>query len=1321
MVVREGEIVVGNNHYFLPRLTLDSGASSGNYIGRELLSRIPGAEVCPCYHSAVLADGKTRVTITERVTLQLRLYDDYDKLGEAVTTELYVIDTLGEQIIIGLPSILGEYFDFFVDALHRGRQVQSPASKGALVALQELVDDIYAEISREQPRSGVLRKYKMRLEKMSRRYAVKKQQVLADPTSTQVLMNDGNGNGTVEVVTSRRFGSVYSDTRVEDLRDAIAMLTEPVSTVAPGEIVEPWSNDLDPLSEEELLTPDPLSFSEDILHFMETTPEESRREYLDELMSHVSPEMQKECPAILELLRTNAAMDVFAPREWNGLAVEPATFTVRGEIPKRMTPKARPIRPALYENALKEFQRLRTYFYEESESPVASPLVIAPKATTPYIRFCGDYRAINEFIDIPQQPIPIVKHELMKAAKFKVFIDLDMANSFHQIPLSPEFSDLLSVQTPWGLFRPKFLPEGVGPASGMLQHLVREIFADFADWTIVIFDNFLVLADSHQDAYEKLQKIIQRCNERRIVLKLKKSWFGVDTVTFFGYEVTHGRWKLSESRKKSIAALSMPKSTKEMQSFLGAALFFHNHVPNYSEWSAKLYEMTHTDFVWDPGTWDYDYTAHFERFKEAICNATELHFPDYSLPWVVRCDASQYGVGAVLFQEIIDADGTTVHQPIAFSSKRFSKPAQNWDTYKREAFAIYHAVSSFAYYLRGKSFLIETDHRNLVWIESSQAPIVVRWRALLQSYSFLIKHIPGKENKVADWMSRMGVQEEEKGPSATSASQLCSMATSELTLDESLRQVHGGRELHFGAAETWRRAKAMFPESSISVQAVRDWVRECPICQKLRRTGITGLPAVTLSLKPETYRSAVGIDHVSVTPADEYGNTCAILIVEHYSHFPQAYAAKDYTADTVARTLFKQFCTFGCFDVICSDPGSAFMAEVVLALNRWLGVRHKVSLVGRHESNGCEGSVKQFVRHLKGLVLDERLVNKWSDDTVLPLINFAMASFPTSETGGYTPFQLKYGTRDAQYFKLPAELTPGDRVPALIRALDENIQVVRDASLKVQQQLAAERSADDTPHTAYEPGDLILWNPREKPSDHLQHKLDPDWCGPYEVIRHSKNDIECRHLVLHTAHKLHVTRVKPFFGSREDALRCAKLDQNQYFIRSINSYRGNPHVRTSMYFHVTFEDGDAEVPWSNDIGNTQQMEEFIHTRSELFPLRYSAAEAKRRIAGINRLAIISVSPNDTVYLSLRYFDGLDRVWYDSLRLPVGEEHVVQVRIERFADRHHRRVLVYCATFNDRYTLTHYDIVAHCTHVPVDPSRTVVITEAMREKYPQVFA
>ena len=289
------------------------------------------------------------------------------------------------------------------------------------------------------------------------------------------------------------------------------------------------------------MTPDPVSYQSETLKFMEMSVEESRREYLEMLDDHVSEGMRESCPEIMDLLRSPLAQEVFVPSTWDGIKIEPVTMQINGQLPPRMFTRARPLRSELYECAKKEFERLRSYFYEESESPIASPLVIAPKATAPFIRFCGDYRKVNEFIAVPQQPIPIVQHELVKAAKFRYYVDLDMANSFHQIPLAREFSDLLSVQTPWGLFRPKFLPEGVGPASGLLQHIVREVFADFEEWTIVIFDNFLVLADSYADAHAKLERVLRRCHEKGIVLKMKKSWIGMTKVTFFGYELTHGQ------------------------------------------------------------------------------------------------------------------------------------------------------------------------------------------------------------------------------------------------------------------------------------------------------------------------------------------------------------------------------------------------------------------------------------------------------------------------------------------------------------------------------------------------------------------------------------------------------------------------------------------------------------------------------------------------------------------------------------------------------------------------------------------------------------
>ena len=128
----------------------------------------------------------------------------------------------------------------------------------------------------------------------------------------------------------------------------------------------------------------------------------------------------------------------------------------------------------------------------------------------------------------------------------------------------------------------------------------------------------------------------------------------------------------------------------------------------------------------------------------------------------------------------------------------------------------------FSYYLRGKEFLIETDHRNLVWLESSQVPIVIRWRVLLQAYQFSIRHIPGKENTVADWLSRMYPLDP-----------ILSLATvTHPTTLELFNTVHGGRSLHHGAKRIYLSLCHRYPGHHIPLRVIQDLVAECLVAVK---------------------------------------------------------------------------------------------------------------------------------------------------------------------------------------------------------------------------------------------------------------------------------------------------------------------------------------------------------------------------------------------------------------------------------------------------------------------------------------------------------
>ena len=1175
---------------------LDTGAQGSNFVSRALYSKLPVSitqSAQPIDRVVRLGDARN-LSIQLEVPLTLSILDS-QKVNHQHRLWFSVLEVLSHDVIIGLVDLIGPYYDLFADSVTTSRQVAVESDLGSHLSV--LTMEVQS-ITTVTPSAQLIQQAQSITEQHDA-YCRRKQTICSSPCTQLHLMSLQDGSA-ADVLTHPRHGNVFADDRIEARYN---LLTSLLASPMPGTIVQPWSKPIDALAPEETETPDPTSFPDDILVHLTTSTDEARTTYHKDLDTHISEAMLLSCPSIKNLLTSQLAYDVFVPRSWPGINMEPYHLELKPGLPDFLKARSRPIRDALYQDAKTEFNRMRTYFYEKSTSPIACPLVVAPKATAPFIRLCGDYRPINPYVHIPQEPIPHVQQSLAKAAGWNVFVDLDMTNSFHQIPIDLPSSNLLSVSTPWGLFRPKFLPEGVGPASGILQSIVRRVFLDFEDWIIVIFDNFLILASDFQDAYMKLEKVLIRCKDHGLILKMKKSFIGTTVVTFFGYEVKPGSWGLSQSRKDSINAMVFPQNQKQMQSFLGAANFFHHHIPNYSAWAASLYECTVTSFDWKSTNWPKDYRGLFELFKTAIQQSVTLNFPNYALPWVIRSDSSDHAVGAVLFQEFTDSSGLLTHQPIAFASQKYSGAAINWDVYKKEAYALYFAVVQFSYYLRGKEFLLETDHRNLVWLETSHVPIIVRWRVLLQSYCFTVRHIPGVNNKVADWLSRMYPIV----PSVTSVTTL-SPLLAQPSFTDMFNAVHGSRSLHHGARRTYLALCERYPGHGIPLRVIQDKVAECSICQKDRLPLIT-VPHIETVETLLHHKRTIGIDHVTITPHDEDGYIGLLLIVELDTKFPQAYPVRDYTAVTVATVLFKHFCTFGRFDAIFSDPGSAFTSTILDHLNRWLGISHCVSVIGRHESNGTEHVNALFMGHLRRLVHDERLTHRWASDTVLPLINHAMATMPNSELGGFSPSELKFGSKDSAHFLLPQNLSPGHQYSSLVRQLDENLASIRAITHDYQVNMRQNRQ-DNGPSTSsrnfYQAGDLVLWNPKEHPHSFRSSKLAPKLLGPYRVLSQNKNDVKCVHTTLHSHHTLHVSRITPYFGSLPSAENISLLDASEFVIDSISAHKGDWKRLSSLTFCVSWvgydSNSDTWEPWRN-LRDTRQLHDYLRAigKSKLIP------------------------------------------------------------------------------------------------------------------------
>jgi len=761
--------------------------------------------------------------------------------------------------------------------------------------------------------------------------------------------------------------------------------------------------------------------------------------------------------------------------------------------------------------------------------------------------------------------------------------------------------------------------------------------------------------------------------------------------------------------------------------------------------------MVKVTFNWDSSTWKEDYRAIFELFKTKLQEATAIFYPDYSLDWILRTDASLHGVGAVLLQIVTAATSTSdpVYQPISFASQKFSPQATRWSTIEQEAYGIYFGVKTFSYYLMCKSFILETDHNNLLWIEASAVPKVIRWRIYLQSFSFMLRHIPGKQNVVADWLSRAHATEEHSPLTSNNASvQSIRCAYNyllHLEADSSsatynalpplnqftdsvlkiFHQCHCNRNLHGGTRATWQLMNQNFPGHNIPYRTVSELVASCPVCQK-DRLGMA--PADTIepivrTLKPPYQRALIGADTLTITPVDKHGRQYLINIVVLLSKLVYLYPATNNDAKSVATAIFLFCCHYGMFDSLITDPGSEFDNEVVKHLNSWFGINHRFSLVDRHESNGVEATNREVQRYLRALTMDERINDRWSEPHILGLIQFHINSRINSETG-VIPFHAHFGTHDNTYLKLPDKRTDMQRVSAYIKLLDKDLQTIRDISDKVSSEIARERTSKVPldKQNKFQPGDFVLW--QINPSQHKETKLSPRFFGPFEVIDQVKNDVTCRHVNLGFIKVFHVNRLKIFHGALEDAKRVAIIDNDQFLLNRFIAYRGEPLTRQTLEFEVEFADGTIQWQvWSKDLSETVQFEDYCRSRPELSPLLYKASIAAARIKELNKTPITEVKPGVVVYVDLRSWGA---TFYKGLDIPdkYHTTYLVKGIYGSWKNKTQTLIETDYPVFKETYIVNHDFVKRYGSNTTFKPSapayNEILVDDAFVNKYPSVI-
>ena len=527
-----------------------------------------------------------------------------------------------------------------------------------------------------------------------------------------------------------------------------------------GNIEPPWEKPPRTAPEDENISP-PGLFGEFMDRMQHKSYSDSEKEFLAQIPSQVQEKLLED-PKWLEMLFSKG-LEVWGTPVTTGISgLEPLELQVNVDaMPAEHRAQLRPPPQQIRQEVREYIASLIGTMFERSDSSITSPMTVATKKTPPYFRLAGDYRWLNQFILMVQSYVPVIMDELYRAKGWRYFADIDWRAAFHQIPLSKRTSKLMTLMTVLGPLRPKFMMEGVNLASNVLQNVVAEIFDPLREDGIFMFDNVLMGAATSDELFDKVNRFLDICIARNIKMNFTKTWIGFNKATFFGYVLDEHGYRLDESRKRAITEIPMPgwgKNKKEnntqMKSFLGFSVYFIPFVENFAKQAAPLHDMTHDDFSWDKSTWTRDYEADFKSFKSTLATAMDLVFPDFDLEWIFLPDASEFACGWIILQLRPMPDGTLRPEPISVGSEKFSTTAIDWPINEKEAYAMVRGMKVNQGILRGKPFLVATDHWNLTFIERDPSSKMQRY--LMSMQMMPIKgclKINGKDNP-ADYPSR---------------------------------------------------------------------------------------------------------------------------------------------------------------------------------------------------------------------------------------------------------------------------------------------------------------------------------------------------------------------------------------------------------------------------------------------------------------------------------------------------------------------------------------------------------------------------------------
>ena len=392
---------------------------------------------------------------------------------------------------------------------------------------------------------------------------------------------------------------------------------------------------------------------------------------------------------------------------------------------------------------------LRRGVIEPCDSPWASPIVLAGKKDGT-VRFCVDFRRLNDVTRKDAYPLPRIEDNLDTLQGARYYSTLDLVSGFWQVEVAPEDRDKTAFCVGGGgLYRFLTMPFGLCNAPGTFQRLMEQTLRGL-QWEIAVLyiDDIIVFSETVETHLERLGAVLDRLRLTGLKLKPAKCQLLRTKVEFLGHIVSQDGVEVEPGKIQRILDWPEPRDLTELRSFVGLCAYYRRFVPNFSTVCKPLFDLTKKGVPFQFGRAQ---KHAFQTMKRLLTSAPILGYPREEGQFILDCDASNIGIGAVLSQ-VQDGEEVVLY----YASKTLNKAERNYCVTRRELLAIVTFVKQFHHYLYGAKFLVRTDHAALYWLLRKKDPEgqMARWIVFLQGYNLEVQHRPGVRHGNADALSR---------------------------------------------------------------------------------------------------------------------------------------------------------------------------------------------------------------------------------------------------------------------------------------------------------------------------------------------------------------------------------------------------------------------------------------------------------------------------------------------------------------------------------------------------------------------------------------